>query len=471
MNVVQNVPEFTDGVAVIDTDFKVQTINKAMAKVFDVTPELFVKKDAHDLFVEIGANEWLSDVPLVFGSRNPISARNMKLSRKGQTLSLDYRIMPLYNERNEQYGVIIIFHNVTEKEKAELRFQHLFERANDGILVTDTNLNIIAANKKALTIFGISETKDRNFGEFFTGENHAILRNRLSLLLGGMETQPYEIISGDGPRPITLEINMSAIKEYANLIRIQFIVRDITQRIKLEEQLIQATKMSALGEMAAGFAHEINNPIATIAASSEEIIDLMTELGNHVQSPLKGMLEQLHSYIQEQCYRCKKISDDLLGFARVRRPLTHAVDVNQTVIKVVNLAGLAEKDSRNRIRLDLDKDLPILKSNASYLQQVFLNLLNNALDATEGKGSVTISTRHSDSRVLIVFEDTGTGISHEHLARLFDPFFTTKPPTKGTGLGLAISYRIVQRLSGSIQVSSAEGRGSVFTVSLPTEEN
>jgi two-component system NtrC family sensor kinase len=263
---------------------------------------------------------------------------------------------------------------------------------------------------------------------------------------------------------------MSLIKGHGNLIGIQFIVRDITQRVKLEEKLIYATKMTALGEMAAGLAHEINNPIATIAASSEEVIDLLEELGSHIDSPLKGELERLHLYIQEQCYRCKKISDDLLDYVRVKRPLTHEVNVNQIVIKIVNLAGFTDRDSRSRIRMNLEQDLPMLNSNASQMQQVFLNLLNNALDATEQKGTVTVTTRHSRSRVIVTFEDTGTGISRKNLASVFDPFFTTKPPNKGTGLGLAIAYKITQRLKGSIRASSKEGRGSIFTVSFPVQE-
>ncbi len=461
------IESMTDGVAVVDSEFRFQTVNKALTELFDISPEEVLKKDFRTFFDRTGAKPLIRDMVAVSRSGSTMPTKNCLITHRGRVLSLNYKMMPLFNSEEQQYGVVILFEDVTEKEKMEIRFRSLFENANDGILLTDKDLRVLSVNRRAMDLFENRPLEGESLYGLFSGETLARLKSRVSALLRGKGTQPYEIIFGQGPRTLYLEVNMSLMEEHERLKRIQFIIRDISQRVKLEEQLMQATKMSALGEMAAGFAHEINNPIATIAACSEEIADLMSEAGHEIAPSLKENLDNLHGFIQEQCYRCKKINEDLLDFARTKKPVLGETDINQAIIKIVSFHGFTDDASAGRVRLDLDPGLPSIKSNASQLQQVFLNLLNNALDATEDGGHVNIISRRKDGHIQIVFEDTGVGMGQEQMAKIFDPLFTTKPPNKGTGLGLSICYRIVQRLRGTIDASSSEGRGSTFTITLP----
>jgi two-component system, sporulation sensor kinase E len=461
------IESMTDGVAVVDSEFHLRTLNKALTDIFELAPEDLLNTDFRAFLNAGRAKQMIHDMAHVSRSGSTLPVKNCLITNRGRVLSLNYKMAPLFNREERQYGVVILFEDVTEKEKMEIRFQNLFEKANDGIFITDRDLRILSVNQRASDLFEDRPREGKSLCDLFAGETLTRVKSQVTSLLEGKPTQPYEIIAGQGRDVLHLEVNMSLMEEYERFTRIQFIVRDISPRVKLEEQLMQATKMSALGEMAAGFAHEINNPIATIAACSEEIADLMEEVEGGVDPSLKQTLHKLHHNIQEQCYRCKKINDDLLDFARTKKPVLGETDLNQELIKVVSFSGFSDDASVGRVRLELDPELPCIRSNGSQLQQVFLNLLNNALDATEEGGHVIISTTSLDDHVQIVFKDTGVGMAKEQMSRIFDPLFTTKPPNKGTGLGLPICYRIAQRLRGNIEATSTEGRGSRFIVTLP----
>lgn len=234
-----------------------------------------------------------------------------------------------------------------------------------------------------------------------------------------------------------------------------------------DERLQQAQKLAALGELSAGLAHEINNPLAMIRQEAELLQHL---LPTHVLQRLAEGEEVRDSLseIIRQVDRCKSITHNLLNYARRNEPVLQAVDVNMVVD---DMARLVEQEAAKReiaLVRDFQQDLPAVPTDAPQLRQVMLNLLNNAIQSIAGKGSVTVTTRHIGSdAVEIRVRDTGCGIAPEYLARVFDPFFTTKTPGQGTGLGLSISQKIVNRLGGTISVRSAPGQGSTFIVTLP----
>jgi two-component system NtrC family sensor kinase len=251
---------------------------------------------------------------------------------------------------------------------------------------------------------------------------------------------------------------------------IEVIKRRDVEADQLNRQLMQAGKLASVGELSAGVAHEINNPLAIILTERQILLDLMGQTPTLDGDFREALLESL-SQIDVQVQRCKRITQNLLRFSRRTTSVIETVDLNEFVREVIELMEREAKTSGIKFIPDLEEGLPPILTDPSQLQQVFLNMINNAIDAHEGKsyGSIHISTRSDDHArgVQVVFADTGSGISDENREKIFDPFFTTKPVGRGTGLGLSICYSIIKRLGGDIAVQSEVGKGTVFTLFLP----
>lgn len=251
---------------------------------------------------------------------------------------------------------------------------------------------------------------------------------------------------------------------------IQAVKKRDEEKDALNRQLVQASKLASVGELAAGVAHEINNPLAIILTGNQVIRDFADEcrdMDGNFRAQLLEFLEQTDS----QVLRCNMITHNLLRFARRTKSVVEEVDLNKNVSEVIELMEKRAKSSGVGFQKELDPDLPPFLSDPSQLQQVFVNLVSNAIDAHEGKpyGTIRVLTRRNEGRrgVEVLIGDTGMGISADNLERIFDPFFTTKPVGKGTGLGLSISYSIIKNLRGDIDVRSTVGQGTEFTIFLP----
>lgn len=235
----------------------------------------------------------------------------------------------------------------------------------------------------------------------------------------------------------------------------------------MNEQVIEAGKMASIGELAAGIAHEINNPVAIMVEEAGWMEDLLHELDIKDNKELEEFKRSLRQ-ITSQGERCKEITHKLLSFARRTDPIHRNVLVNDIIEEILSILNQRSKFSNIRIQSELDRNLPFVSASPSELQQVFMNLINNAIDAMgSGGGLLEIRSRLVGNRVLIDIADTGHGISTAVMSRMFDPFFTTKPVGKGTGLGLSICYGIVKKLGGKIEVNSSVGMGTTFQVNLP----
>ncbi len=257
-----------------------------------------------------------------------------------------------------------------------------------------------------------------------------------------------------------LKHSRDAIQEWTQTLerRVQERTLELQQ---VHDQLVQAGKMVALGELAAGVAHEINNPLTGVLTFSSLLLKKVDE--NH---PWRKDLET----IVQQTSRCRNIVRGLLDFARQRKPDKKQWDVHTLLERTIALVEKQSRFQNIQIRKEFQTDLPSLFLDGDQIQQVFMNIILNAGDAMAEKGgSLTIKTEPKDGKAEISFSDTGPGISREHLSKLFDPFFTTKETGKGTGLGLAISYGIIQGHGGDIKVESEEGKGATFRVKLPVE--
>jgi two-component system NtrC family sensor kinase len=237
-------------------------------------------------------------------------------------------------------------------------------------------------------------------------------------------------------------------------------VQDRTTELQqVQDQLMHAGKMAALGELAAGVAHEINNPLTGVLTFSSLILKKMDEA-----HPWRKDLEA----IVQQTSRCRDIVKGLLDFARQRKPDKRLWDIHLLLDKTLTLVANQAPFHNIEVRKEFGQEMPQLFIDGDQIQQVFMNILLNAADAMAEKGgTLMIRTDLRNGMAEVAFTDTGSGISKEHLSKIFDPFFTTKQTGKGTGLGLAISYGIIQGHSGDIRVESVVGKGSTFRIRLP----
>jgi two-component system, NtrC family, sensor kinase len=240
------------------------------------------------------------------------------------------------------------------------------------------------------------------------------------------------------------------------------IVDDITDRIELESQLSQAEKLSSIGLLAAGVAHEVNTPLAVISSYAQMLAKQL-----HGDDRQSSLLDK----ITKQTFRASEIVNSLLNFSRTSGTEFTDVDVNRVIKDTLTLLEHQFKTARINVEQDLYPNLPVIHGNTGKLQQVFLNLFLNAKDAMSGGGTLSISTGNGHN-VEVKVSDTGSGIAQEHIHRIYDPFFTTKNKPKtghsgGTGLGLSVTYGIIQEHAGKIRVDSAPGQGTTFVMEFP----
>ncbi|MDR1727265.1 MAG: PDZ domain-containing protein [Acidobacteriota bacterium] len=240
------------------------------------------------------------------------------------------------------------------------------------------------------------------------------------------------------------------------------VMEDVTEKTRLEAQLLQAEKLSSVGLLAAGVAHEINTPLTGISSYTQMLLKGDVEAGRR-----KALLEK----IERQTFRAAEIVGNLLNFSRLGGDEFAAVDINRVIHDSLSLLDHQLDRKRIRVASDLGERLAPVYGNTGKLQQVFVNLFLNARDAMPAGGEIAIRTGMDESMVVVDVSDTGGGIPQENLQRIFDPFFTTKGVGRGTGLGLAVSYGIIQEHGGGIFVESDAGKGTRFTLRLPARLN
>ncbi len=249
------------------------------------------------------------------------------------------------------------------------------------------------------------------------------------------------------------------------------IAKSDREKEMMDEQIVETGKLASVGELAAGIAHEINNPVAIMVEEAGWIEDLLEEEEFHESKNLEEFKRALKQ-INTQGKRCKQITYKLLSFARKTDPRVTEISLNALLEEIVALSSQRAKFANVVVNTDLQEDLPPVKVSSSEMQQVFLNLVNNSLDAMEKRGGViTIKSRMRGDDLMVEVTDNGPGIPKANLSRIFDPFFTTKPVGKGTGLGLSIVYGIINKLGGTIEVHSVVDGETTFRVKLPVPKD
>jgi PAS domain S-box-containing protein len=248
--------------------------------------------------------------------------------------------------------------------------------------------------------------------------------------------------------------------DYANQHLAQIVYVDLSERMRLESQLIQSEKMAAIGQLSAGIAHELRNPLAIVMNA---LFDLRQQLG----TPAPGVAEDLQ-IAEEEIERAQAIIRNLLEFSRTSGVEVERIDVNDLLLRTVQLLQKYMQNSGVQVVTDLG-EIPACAANSNAMRQILLNLLTNAVQAMPSGGELRLRTaRAGVDRISLEVEDTGVGIASENLHRIFDPFYTTKAPGQGTGLGLSVVHSVVRGFGGDIAVESTPGVGTTFRIELPS---
>ena len=349
--------------------------------------------------------------------------------------------------------------------ESEERYRLITENVNDAIFLIDLEGRILFSNRRGteLTGYHLEEFRDRPIFSLLTPEGAQQAYARLQAAFAGQGVAPFfeaEVIRKDGSRFWAEVSGTNVVKDGQVLGRLA-VARDITERKRLREQLVQAEKLATLGQLIAGIAHELNNPLAAMVGHAQ-----MLRLGQ--QDP---KVAARADRIVDAAQRATRIVRNFLTVARRHHPERVAVSVNEIVTKTLELLAYQLRVGNVEVESALAPDLPQIAGDPHQLQQVVLNLVNNAIQAMapggQGRLGVTSSLSPDRSTIRLAVTDNGPGIPPEHLPRVLEPFFTTKPQGEGTGLGLAIAQGIVTDHGGTIAVESTLGQGATFTVTLP----
>jgi len=437
----------------------------------DIARDLYVNpEDRKALQERIRRDGYLKDWEVEFKKKN------------GEKITVLLTGHPIKNEKGEVVGYQGINLDISERKRIEneLReanefFLNLIESSVDGIIAADMKGNIFIFNRGAEALTGYSA--EEVIGKLHItkiypgGVAKEIMKKLRSPEYGGagkFAPSQLNVVNKFGEE---IHVQLSAALIYngkGQEIASVGIFTDLRPRLNMEKklqdthlQLVSSEKMASLGKLAAGIAHEINNPLGGILIYSSLMMEDLPE-----EDPKRGDLAR----IVQEAGRCKEIVKSLLEFARQTEPKMEPSDINRAIND--GLFFLVNQALFHNIQIvkKLDPFLPFVRGNASQLKQVFMNIIVNAAEAMHGNGTLTITTYSAPDRkrVSVEFTDTGEGIPEENLTRIFDPFFTTKDVGKGTGLGLATSYGIVEDHGGKIGVKSKVAEGTTFTIELPT---
>lgn len=357
---------------------------------------------------------------------------------------------------------------------SEEKYRSLVESAEDFIFTINRQGRFQSMNSFTAAFFG-GRPEDfigRDLDQILPRESSQKHRKMLHLVFHYERSVRDEFTLRAGEHEIWISANFMPIRDESGQVNsVLCIARDITNEKQLERQLINTEKMASLGTLAAGVAHEINNPLGVILGFCDCLIR-NTAKDSQDYEDLKT--------IERQGIHCKQIVENLLRFARFGGGAENYADINEGITEIISIVSHTLELESIELVTCLTDNIPVVRGDPRELQQVFLNLITNACAAMKGGGTLTIRSEYNrkEKRAIVYFEDTGHGIAPDDLDRIFEPFFTTKPEGEGTGLGLSVTYGIISKYGGMIdcksvysnQPSAGERHGTQFTIKLPIYE-
>ncbi len=477
-------------------------INQQYETLFDITREQIIGKTDYDLFPEEAAGAFQANDRKVLETGAPLELEEIVPQDDGIHTYISIKF-PLRDSAGIPYGVCGVSTDITERKRVENEIrklnqeleQRVIERtvelqeekdlaqkyldvAGVIIVVIDADQNVNLVNKKGCEVLGYEEKESigKNWFDLFVPER---IRDEVKAafvkLIGG-EVKPVEyfqnpVLTKSGEERMIAWHNTVLKDEGGRIYATLSSGEDITEKVMLEQQIRQAEKLAAIGQLTSGLAHEIGTPLNVIAGRAEYMLRKMSP-----EDPLRENLERIIHQIE----RITRIVSQLLSFTRTKPLEIRPIRLAPMLQGVLSFFDLQMEQNGITTALDCPETLPEIMADSDQLQQVCFNIVLNAIQAMPQGGKLTIHASQTvprqqredlikDQYIKIEIADTGIGISPEHLSRVFDPFFTTKEAGKGTGLGLAVSYSIARNHGGWIDVKSREGEGSVFSLYLPVK--
>ncbi|HWI40937.1 MAG TPA: ATP-binding protein, partial [Verrucomicrobiae bacterium] len=382
------------------------------------------------------------------------------------SLNTDGRVVRLYGTTQD----------ITERKQAEVdlrnktnELQAIFDSISDGIVVYDQEGRVQHHNLIAPQLYPREIRTGSPCRELFHVDSLQSSPDcPVERALRGERVEVSHVSSREEDRTQYVDLTATPIRDaLGEKNRALVFFRDVSKKRLEEMHLIQNEKMSSIGVLATGIAHEINNPLTSVAGCAEALLRRFRDEPDLKRDLRLEVFPHYLEVIVRECYRCKGIIDRLLSFGRKSDGTFSLVDMNEILREVIDLLRHHLAYRQIEVGTSLEEALPRVMGDPSGLRQVCMNLLVNAHQAVGGNGKVTVTTAASADSVTIGIRDTGCGIPEEAMDRIWDPFFTTKEVGKGVGLGLALTYDIVKRHRGEILVESVPGSGTVFTVRLP----
>ncbi|MGD9039201.1 MAG: PAS domain S-box protein [Desulfobacteraceae bacterium] len=474
-------------VMVVNMDMSVDTVNQTFLREFNLTLQKVIGRPC--FMVRYGLDQPCDEVGKIcyikshldeIKEKKLVSTYNEHVDERGKTHFDVITVAPIYDEKGEVVQILEASRDVTERvklerelEKSNTFFRNVIQSTVDGIVVVDTKGNVLIFNEGMERLTGYSADEIMNRGHLSSfydievaKENMRKMRSDQYGPLGKLNPTSMTVATKQGEEiPVTLSASIITIdgKEIGS-VGVFTDMREVLQMRKdLEEahlQLVESERIAAIGKMAAGVAHEINNPLSGILIYAE----LLSESLKKDPERSKDIKE-----IVDQTLRCKNIVSELLEFSRQSVGKISSFNLEELLGKTLNLLINQALFQDISVTMDVPQDLPPIVGDMGQLQQVFTNLFINAADAMEGKGSLKIKARFDSGRnqFMIRVSDTGPGIPQDLREKIFEIFFTTKPAGKGTGLGLTITKNIIKLHGGDVRIETPPEGGTTFIIELP----
>lgn len=458
---------FPDMCFLINNEGDIRFFNKASSEklgieegktdiLFDYV-ELCDRNETQKLFNKSLTNGKASEIETrLFFNKNFI---NVKLS-----------FVPFESKGFSEKLTLVTARDISEEKKKEIdliRFFNVAENSVNPLQITDLNGKMIYVNRAFENASGYSKEEliGKNPKIFGSGKNPTKFWDKMwdTISSGKVWVGEVENLKKNG-EPFFTQLLVSPIIDKDGKVSGYFgIHRDLTEKRTLERQLIHTQKMESIGTLAAGIAHEVGNPLASISALVQVAQRITTD----------PFVNEKLGLVKSQVTRISKIIRDLVDFSRPSNYELELTDINKVINEAVEITRVGTKARDITFETNLSPDIPHLPLIADQIQQVFVNILLNSVDAINEKRKsnkvekITVKSENTDSEVIITFSDTGIGIKEDKLNKVFEPFFTTKKEGKGTGLGLWVSYGIVKSFQGEIKIKSKVNEGTSFIIKLP----
>lgn len=469
-----------------DINLRYLIVNRRALEILGLSEAEVVGHTDFAIYPEEVARQWQIREREVLRTRKTLHAEGV-LPVSGREMHYSATLFPVVKD-DRCIGLFGLIEDTTELHQSEVALveqraklsetreflQGILENSRDLIFLTDTAGQILSTNSGARRILALAdgeETQGHSILEF-VDDTHTFSELLATALREGHAEQ-YEVpfLRRDGERAIC-NVSLTLISDASGQpLELLGICRDITTRMRLQDDLIRSERLAAIGKMAAGVAHEINNPLAVIETIAGLIQETLAEEGACLPETTRTNLERATQRLVQQAHRATAITHSLLGFARKSSASRQEVVIPTLLDESLSLLAPQIKQLAITIRRDDPPDLPAIVTDPSLLEQVFVNLIKNAIEAIEEKaapgGEVVIRTALAGDKLEITITDNGVGIPASEVGKIYDLFYTSKSAGKGTGLGLSIVFNILKKLGGTITVASEAGQGTSFTVALP----